>query len=402
MFSLRALFIFCYILFVTSVNAQPGKAEVAVGFTEKIKSSVYEKDIEIFISLPAGYENSGKSYPVFYGIHSNHLLSAVITATLRMGSIPPSIYVHIIDYNSGDFLPTPATGQSDTGNAERLKKFFREELIPHVNRNYRTENFRVIQASAWGGVFCLYTLMTEPELFNAYLATNPWFIYDSENKYILNLASDCFNNQNLKNRFLFMSAGNDNDPGLRESFIEFDSLLNKIKPAGLNYKSATWPEEDHQSVIHVSTWRGLKWVFEKATNVPHHVVDKGLDALADYESDLKNLYGYEIKLNTSQIWVYGWELMSGKNFEKAAAVFKIFCELNPKAHYGPMGVAKAYEAEGNYELALKEFKKARKIADEIKLKDANRYLPDIERVKKKIRRLIKIGTKILFINKRIV
>lgn len=380
----RTIVLLLIFISILSAQGQEKKQDLVIGHFEKIDSEIYGKEIEILVSLPSGYEKSTQSYPVFFGIHSDPKMTASITSSLSRGSIPKTIYVHVIDYNSGDFIPTPANNQPNTGKADRLKRFFRDELIPYINNNYRTENFRILQASAWGGVFCLYTFLSEPELFNAHLATNPWFIYDAEKKFIINYADSLLKSGGYNNKFLFMSNGNDDDPGLKESYDEFALLLKNKKSPKLFFTAERWPEEDHQSVIHTSTWRGLKWIFEKATKIPSDILTKGSDAVKQYQSQLVNIYGYEIKINTSQIWMYGWQLMREEKYQKAVEIFQMFCEFNPGAHYGPMGVAKAFEKMNDLNSALKYFEQARAIALKVKLKDENRYLPDIARVKMKL------------------
>ncbi len=60
-----------------------------------------------------------------------------------------------------------------SGGADNFLIFFKAELIPHVDRTYRTEKFEVLYGGSNAGPLAIYALLTQPDLFNAYLTSSP-------------------------------------------------------------------------------------------------------------------------------------------------------------------------------------------------------------------------------------
>jgi tetratricopeptide (TPR) repeat protein len=294
------------------------------------------------------------------------------------------IYVHVETYDSGDLIPTPIESRPDSGRADRLISFFKDELIPFVDANYRTQPFRTILSGSWGGVFCLYTLMTQPAVFNGYIAATPWFIYDGDERYMLGHAKDLLSRRNFSKNFLFMAIGNDPDPGLHESFDAFSEILREEPMAGLRFHVVSWPEEDHWSISHKALYDGLKWIFRDWREMPETVLEEGVSAVKQYRAKLQELYGYDIGINPSSLRMYCGRLRREERYEKAIELYKYQIELSPDSPFSYEGLGWTYEAMGELEAALECFEKALELAKKQSFADLTRFDDHIERVRKKM------------------
>ena len=63
-----------------------------------------------------------------------------------------------------DFTPTHAEGFHDediptSGGADNFLNFLKKELAPFIDKNYRTEPFRIIIGTSMGGLFTSYALI---------------------------------------------------------------------------------------------------------------------------------------------------------------------------------------------------------------------------------------------------
>ncbi len=65
-----------------------------------------------------------------------------------------------------------ATAAKDGGRADQYLDFIREELIPHIDKNYRTENFRVLYGTSNTGFTTVYALFRNPDTADAYIAAS--------------------------------------------------------------------------------------------------------------------------------------------------------------------------------------------------------------------------------------
>ncbi len=367
-----------------NIFAQINGEDIVIGKSVTFYSNIYKKDIKLSIYMPDYYTKAGDKYPVFYTVQSYFKHAAATIEDLSKGMIPKMIYVHLETYNSGDFLPTRIESRPNSGNADRLITFFKNELIPFIDANYRTQPFRIIESGSWGGIFCLYMLLTQPEVFNGYIVATPWFIYDGENKFMLKNAERFLKNQSFNKNFLFMAIGNDPDSGLHESYDAFTQILEKHSKEELKFHYESWQHEDHWSVVHKAIYDGLKWIFKDWNEVPENILNSGTPAIMEYQRKLTDFYGYDIGIPSTPIWMFCWKLMGQRKFKEAIEMFQFHIQINPDAPYSYTGLGRAYEADGQLELAKEKFKKAYEMAKEKGTSDLSRYLDHIERIQKKL------------------
>ena len=57
--------------------------------------------------------------------------------------------------------------------------FFEKELIPLINKNYRTSTKRVLIGESFGGLFASYVLLTNHALFTDYLIIDATYLWDN-------------------------------------------------------------------------------------------------------------------------------------------------------------------------------------------------------------------------------
>ena len=135
-----------------------------------IKSKVLNSDRLLFIYLPNNYDKDiTKSYPVHY-LTDAPTTSNIYFDLLRLHSlmnyVPQSIVVGLSS-NNRNYNLYPEKG------AEKYLQFIKSEVIPYIDKNYRTNPFKVVAGHSLGGDFVIYSMLKEPSLFNAYIAGSP-------------------------------------------------------------------------------------------------------------------------------------------------------------------------------------------------------------------------------------
>jgi tetratricopeptide (TPR) repeat protein len=109
-----------------------------------------------------------------------------------------------------------------------------------------------------------------------------------------------------------------------------------------------------------------------------------MTAIKQYQTKLSGIFGYDIGINSMAIWIFCWKLMNEKKFKEAIEMFKFCVELNPNEPYVYTGLGRAYEENGQLELAKENFEIAFNMAKEQSKADLSRYSDAIERIKKRI------------------
>ncbi len=144
------------------------------------RSSVLGAWRPLVVYTPAGYETSGRSYPVFYLISGTTdteetwfrvgRLNTILDNLIADGKAEPMIVV--MPYGNMGSTPMPASMA-----ATRMYARFAEELtgciMPYVEGNFRTVNdrdHRAIAGFSRGGGQSLFTALSHPDLF-AWLAS---------------------------------------------------------------------------------------------------------------------------------------------------------------------------------------------------------------------------------------
>ena len=144
------------------------------------RSSVLNAWRPLVVYTPAGYETSGKSYPVFYLISGTTdteetwfkvgKLNTILDNLIADGKAEPMIVV--MPYGNMGSTPQPAS-MAATRMYEVFAKEMTECIMPYVEQSFRTVNdrdHRAIAGFSRGGGQSLFTALSHPECF-AWLAS---------------------------------------------------------------------------------------------------------------------------------------------------------------------------------------------------------------------------------------
>ena len=156
---------------------------IALGESFTVHSGVLNEDRTVMVAVPNGYEASTNRYPVFYLVDAQWnfgLTASAIHVLSSNGLIPPMIVVGVNteENRERDLLPTRDEVRKIGGGADPFFKFLSEELIPLVEKHYRTNPYRVLGGTSYGGVFVMHAFITNPKLFADYLAMSPALGWD--------------------------------------------------------------------------------------------------------------------------------------------------------------------------------------------------------------------------------
>ena len=249
--------------------------KVSTGITFNLHSKTLGEDRNIMIGLPDGYEKSTKKYPVFYLLDGQWCFSFTKQmvdweSRTRYGMMPEMIIVSLNtggDNRTRDLTPTQDKNNKSGGGADKLYQFIKEELIPFVDKNYRTYNYRILGGTSFGGVFVMNAFHRDPRFFNGYISLSPSMWWD--NNILLDRTKDLLiKNPDIRNR-LYLSVANE---GKGMGVDSLASILEKYAPKGLAWKFDSHPDEVHETVSYKGYWDGLKFVF---TGWSYPMVDFG-------------------------------------------------------------------------------------------------------------------------------
>ena len=219
---------------------------ISVATYRKIYSNVLKEERTIAVSLPVDYETSGKQYPVLYILDAEYdsfNCSIGLVHFLSRYHIPEMIIIGVLNtIRNKDLWSHKIEGLPQTKNdgAKNFLSFFSEELIPFINQNYRTTQHRTIYGRSAAGHFVTYCLFTNPNLFEAYLASSP-VIGFSDNQ-LLTKAEDFFGTHKSLFKSFFIYYGNTDYNSVIKRIPVLESIILENTPSGFN-----WGIKPHRS-----------------------------------------------------------------------------------------------------------------------------------------------------------
>jgi predicted alpha/beta superfamily hydrolase len=244
---------------ITSSTAQDG-------FTLKhdsLQSAILNQSRKVAIYLPEGYDSGVNKFPVIYVLDGDGRDQHIVPTTRFLflsGKMPKAIIVGVMNVDRNhDFLADSTQGTPTGGGADCFMLFFKKELIPYIDKNFRTEPYKVLIGHSYGGLFAMHTLLNEPDLFDAYIAIDPSIWY--KNLIFLKSAETEFLKAKNWNRSVFI-AGREGGGMDEMGITPLEKLMNASAPKELNWKIAAYANEDHGSVTFKSAYDGLRYIFD--------------------------------------------------------------------------------------------------------------------------------------------
>jgi len=397
--TVRLLFGFAILLTIASIALGQPRTGTVKSLT--IKSTVLGEDRIILVRTPVGYETSKLSYPVLYmtdgDAHIKHTSSSIEFLT-ENGRMPELIVVGVTNTDRArDLTPTKATTKNaagdlqfpTSGGADNFLKFFETELIPEIEKQYRTQPYRIFAGHSLGGLFAIHAMMTKPGLFNSYIAVSPSLQWENDTE--LKRAEEFLKNQKEMKVTLFVSIGN--EPGrIGADFDTFKDLLSKTNIKDFEWQAERFADEDHGSVVLRSHYFGLRKVYDGwqgPRDLKSGAVLGGLKGAEAHYKRLSDKFGYTIPVPENLINQIGYQFLFDGKPEDAIATFKANIERYPDSANVYDSLAEAYERGGRIDLAEPLYEKAKTLGEQNHDPDTATFKTHYERAHAKLKETTK-------------
>jgi predicted alpha/beta superfamily hydrolase len=338
--------------------AQEDNEDIVIGYYRKIHSKILDEDRTLLVNLPRGYEATAIGYPVIYILYGgqvrNYFAEALhITTLLSTTRMPPVILVGIANTERyRDYLPFDREG--NPAGADRFLRFMVEELMPFVEANYRTADFRILVGPQAGGTFGLYTLTERPETFDAYILNNP-FRYLVQRDYLIEKVKTFLAGKETLDHFLYVIAEDSDFAEALEYMPRLEEVVSAEAPAEFEWKLEV-VEENGDFLAPTGLREGLTLLF----NAYEFPVDVGVASLADieaYYTELSERYGYEVAIPDMVLTMQSDNLAESGRVDEAIEMLEHLVELYPHSLNGWWRLAGIYRERGDIERALHYYRK---------------------------------------------
>jgi len=266
--------------------------EVVLERTEvrTLHSEYVGQDFELFISLPRSYKTTETTYPVVFILDSywaftlvkgltdglswpNPMIPEVILVGIGYGGKGQEAALNWVVGRTRDLTPVKNSVREEsyqnrltrngilnidieTGGAPQFLDFISKELFPLIESNYRIDNnLRMLSGYSAGGLFGLYTLFHDPDLFSKYFIGSP-SITSFQDSITFKYELDYANSHTDLSADVFMSVGQLEEEN-SESMKRIADLIYSRNYKHLNLKTMVFENENHYTCYSVAITRGL-------------------------------------------------------------------------------------------------------------------------------------------------
>lgn len=395
----RSAFLCLLLAFSFCTNAQTNN-KIILGTIDSVYSNILNEQRKIWVYVP-DENNTGsfskQKYPVVYLLDGDAHFYSVVGMIQQLSSVngnticPKMIVVGIPNTDrTRDLTPShvdvdppymDSAGSKTSGGGEHFISFIEKELMPHIDSLYPTAPYKMLIGHSFGGLTVMNTLIYHPHLFNSYVAIDPSMWWDKQK--LLKEAKQDLASKKYDGISLFLGIANTMEKGMDtlhvkkdtsgitkhiRSILALSSYLNADKKNGLRFNYKYYKDDNHGSVPLITEYDALHFIFDFYNfqlNFKDFFDGKlELDhSLSEHYKKVSQHMGYTVSPPEDFVNSMGYMAVQQKHYDKAEALFKLNVANYPESFnvYDSMG--DLYDAKGDKEKAIENYKKALSIKD---------------------------------------
>lgn len=365
-------FLLLLVLFmgINQFNAQEN-SQIVIGEKHQLHSTILEEDREYWISLPDSYDNensSYKKYPILVILDGNihfqsisGMVNYMSSDRYRSWKIPEMIVVGIQNVDRRrDYTPDKivTVRENNSGGGKKFLRFLEEELIPELDQNYRTSDYRILFGHSLGGLLTTHAYLQPTSAFKAFLAIDPSFgTWDSAvmDQKLANFSPESFQ------RYLYIATANWGKRNItnRDRHVRFFESLHRLSEEEFPVQLEYFENENHASVPPIAFYKGISAIFDGYGITYREVTNP--KQLQEHFTEISNRLSSEFLPPENLVNQLGYnKLRSNNEAEKALALefFRMNTQNYPESYNAFDSLAEAYANFGNSEKALENYQQS--------------------------------------------
>lgn len=334
-----------------------------------------------WVSLPKDYNETTNRYPIIFLFDGDeeYLRNLILSDADQLtnhGEMPPCIIVGIIQRNRAlDFGPLYAVKSnpnSDKVNGDKFFDFLKEELLPELKKNYRTQDFKIGIGHSLGGLFLINSFTKDPEFFNGIIAISPALEMDRDSTLFSNLKKTLHLKINKQTYFCWASGTEGvNEVAFRPASKALNQLLINNPNPSFNYKYIDLPDKSHNTTPIFTMLGAFDFLFDNWNIARWYrslFYDKTVEPITAYRlrsAFIKKKYNFDNDPTEDLVQNnVGLQLIAKKKYTQSLPYLRRAVELKPKSSGYNEDLSDAEEHLKNYLTALAALKVALTNLDE--------------------------------------
>ncbi|WP_336128001.1 alpha/beta hydrolase [Mesoflavibacter sp. CH_XMU1422-2] len=226
---------------------------------KEINSEKLGESRQLKIQVPRNYDTSDKKYPVVVVFDGDYLFEIVagnVDYAAYWEDMPEAIVVGINQYQKREadcYYSEQNSLPIETGAA--FFEFVSMELIPFIDKNFRTENFKVAVGHGQTANFINYYLLKGVPLFQAYISLSPSLAPDMKTYLTEKMPK-------LEQKIFYYLAAANNDKGdIKEETEALAKSISSVENDNLLDHSEVFTDATHYSLPAQAIPKALQKIF---------------------------------------------------------------------------------------------------------------------------------------------
>jgi predicted alpha/beta superfamily hydrolase len=302
---------------------------MVIGKRYELHSQATGETRSYFVHTPEDYDLSSARYPVLVvldGAGDFELASTTADLLADAGRIPAMLVVGVPNTDRNrDMIPfVPGSG------SENFLKFLATELIPQLDRDFRTQPYRILVGHSYGSLFGLYALIKAPEVFKGYILASPTL--ERENRALPRTVASFLEQQKDLAASIYLTTADEGGEFLSGNWeLSADLQTLASRDPRLSFTYRRYPEESHGTVTLKSVYDGLEFIFDGWPVADAFALYEqgGLAAIDRHYAALSARFGFPVAVPAGVLLSPAFSLYRQKRVAEAEKVILRTLELHP-------------------------------------------------------------------------
>ena len=346
--------VFFSFLFVVSSFAQT--------VTKNIESFKLENNREVKIRLPKSYKKTTeKRYPLILTLDGDYLFDPLVGNVKYFSywdDMPECIVVGIKQLQTRrEDCRYDTNSQMPEYEGKKFYDFIAEELIPHLEKNYRTAKFKIIMGHDYTSNFINYFMFEKNPIFHAYINLSPDYASSMTER-----VTEKLNAFDTKIWYYLATSTND-VKGLRDGALRLNDELLALKNENLNYSFNNFEDGSHYSLVATGIPKALENIFsvyrpiskKEYEDVISKLTSSPYEYLTDKYKVIEDYLGVYKKVRVNDFVAISTTLEETENWDELEKLGNLARKLYPEHMLGNYFLGTAYENQGKPKQAMRTY-----------------------------------------------